>query len=514
VLRTTAAGALALLAFGASPGAVQLAEPDRQRLVAHLEMTAAWLADEVSGLTAAQVQFRRAPGAWTIVEVVDHLVVVGPIYWKDLQAAIEEPAGGRTSQMTDADVLWYGIDRSWREQAIPTELPAGRVRDVAAALDEFRTHHNRLLQYIRTTRDDLRRHYVRRQRSDAYQWALLISTHVQRHILQIREIKADPKYPKGVTAPPKQPVGWGAVLDQPAAWYGSPAARAIADSVLAWQLGTGAWPKNIDMTKPPAPGAKPGDEESTIDNRATVTQIRLLGLVYRATSADAYLSAGRRGIEYLLRAQYPNGGWPQYFPLRKGYYTHITFNDDAMAGTLMLLWDVADGSAAVPPFDDALRARARTAVDRGIGVILKTQIRVNDPARTLTAWCQQHDEVTLEPRPARTFEPVALVSAESVGLVRVLMRLPNPPPPVVEAIDAAVAWLRAVRIDGTDRWARFYQLGTNRPIFAGRDAVVRYRVEEIEEERQKGYSWYGDYAATLLSRDYPAWKERTTRARR
>jgi hypothetical protein len=37
---------------------------------------------------------------------------------------------------------------------------------------------------------------VRRQQCDAYQWALLISTHEQRHILQIREIKADPRFPK------------------------------------------------------------------------------------------------------------------------------------------------------------------------------------------------------------------------------------------------------------------------------------------------------------------------------
>jgi hypothetical protein len=53
----------------------------------------------------------------------------------------------------------------------------------------------RLLEYVRTTEDDLRDHYVERQRCDAYQWALLISTHEQRHVLQIREIKADPKFP-------------------------------------------------------------------------------------------------------------------------------------------------------------------------------------------------------------------------------------------------------------------------------------------------------------------------------
>jgi PelA/Pel-15E family pectate lyase len=316
-------------------------------------------------------------------------------------------------------------------------------------------------------------------------------------------------------------VPWQNVLDQPAAWYGSPAARAIADSVLAWQLDTGAWPKNIDMTKPPAPGEKPAATESTIDNGATITQIRLLGRVYDRTTEERYRTAALRGIEYLLAAQYPNGGWPQYFPLRKGYYTLITYNDDAMAGTMMLLWDVADGSPELPPLDDGLRARADAAVARGIDAILKTQIRVDGK---LTAWGSQHDEVTFEPRPARTFEPRSLVSLESVGVLRVLMRIADPQPHIVAAVEAGVAWLQAVRVDGKDRWARFYEIGTNRPIFAGRDAIVRYRVEEIEQERREGYSWYGGYAATLLNRDYPAWKkrinareprrERTTRAPR
>ena len=227
----------------------------------------------------------------------------------------------------------------------------------------------------------------------------------------------------------QSPVPWDRVLDQKADWYTTPEARAIADSVLAWQ------------------------------------------------------------------------------PARSGKYCgqpHITFNDDATARAMMVLWDVADGRQELPSFDADFRARARQAVDRGIDVILKTQIRVNGE---LTAWCQQHDEMTLEPRPARTFERIALVSAESVGLVRLLMRIDKPQPRVIEAVEAAVSWLRRVRLpDG--RWARFYEIGTNRPIFVGRDAVVRYRLDEIEQERQKGYSWYGTYAAALVDGEYAAWKKR------
>jgi hypothetical protein len=194
--RTIALALLAWVAAGGSPVAATMTELERQRLLAHLEMTAAWLADELSGLTAAQIEFRRAPDAWTIAQVVEHLVVVAPIYWQDLQTALQQPPSERRSTMTDADVLWYGIDRTRREQAIPTERPTGRLHDLRAALEAYRKHHDRLRQYLATTHDDLRSHIVPRQGCDAYQWALLISTHEQRHILQIREIKADPTFPK------------------------------------------------------------------------------------------------------------------------------------------------------------------------------------------------------------------------------------------------------------------------------------------------------------------------------
>jgi hypothetical protein len=192
----TATTALLALVASSAPHAFSLTELERQRLVAHLEVTASWLVDEVSGLTPAQLQFRRAPNEWSILQVVEHLVVVGPIYWQDLQKAMKAPPSSRSNASTDADILWYGIDRTRRESAIPTEVPKGQLRDLRTGLEAYRKQHAQLLQYARTTTDDLRSHFVERQGSDAYQWALLISTHEQRHILQIREIKADPKFPK------------------------------------------------------------------------------------------------------------------------------------------------------------------------------------------------------------------------------------------------------------------------------------------------------------------------------
>jgi len=186
---------LLALGAGSAPGA-PLTRLERQRLVAHLEMTESWLVDEVSGLSPAQLQFQPGPGAWNILEVVEHLLVAEPIYWQDLRKAMKAPPGSQTRSGTDADVLWYGIDRTQRQKALAAEESKGQLRDLRAGLDAFRKLQAQMLHYARTTEDDLRGHVVERERSDAYQWLLLISTHRQRHILQIREIKADPKFPK------------------------------------------------------------------------------------------------------------------------------------------------------------------------------------------------------------------------------------------------------------------------------------------------------------------------------
>jgi hypothetical protein len=169
---------------------------ERQRLIAHLEMSESWLLDEVSGLSAEQLQFRRAPGLWTIMEVVEHLVVAEPVYWQDLQEAMKAPPSKEKTSGRDADVLWYGIDRTDRQKAVPAEAPKGQLRDLGTGLAVFRKLHAQMLQYAKATNDDLRSHFVKREGSDAFQWLLLISAHEQRHILQIREIKAAPGFPK------------------------------------------------------------------------------------------------------------------------------------------------------------------------------------------------------------------------------------------------------------------------------------------------------------------------------
>lgn len=304
-------------------------------------------------------------------------------------------------------------------------------------------------------------------------------------------------------------IAWNDAQNKPAEWYGSAEALRIADNLLLYQRSSGGWPKNIDMAKPLdekdvaglARAAK--ETDSTIDNGATYTQLSFLARVYTAHPQERHRESFLKGFDYLLKAQYANGGWPQFYPLREGYYKHITFNDNAMINVMKFLRDVAEAKPAYAFVDEARRARAAQAVEKGIDCILKTQIVVNGHR---TVWCAQHDEVTLAPVRARTFELVSLSGGESVEIVRFLMSIKDPSPAVVEAIEPAVTWFEQSQLkDGT--WARFYQIGSNRPIFAGRDGVLKYDISEIEEERRTGYAWFVDAPAKLLSKDYPEWRK-------
>jgi hypothetical protein len=185
---------LLLCATPASAGPMTAAE--RQRLVAHFEMTESWLLSELDGLSDAQVKFRPSPESWSIMDVVEHLAIAEPQYWKQLQDSLGAAPGTVKSGATDAAILWYGIDRGNRAKTGEARVPTGRWDDVRKSLAEFRRLRATMLQQARTTGEDLRGRMLVGGNMDVYQWFLMISTHSQRHILQIREIKAHASYPR------------------------------------------------------------------------------------------------------------------------------------------------------------------------------------------------------------------------------------------------------------------------------------------------------------------------------
>jgi hypothetical protein len=118
----------------------------------------------------------------------------------------------------------------------------------------------------------------------------------------------------------------------------------IADNILLYQRNNGGWPKNYDMQAILIPEQvdsllKTKDQQhTTFDNSTTYTHIEYLAKVYSLTHIEKYKDACLKGISFILAAQYPNGGWPQYFPIEEGNYSRrITFNDGAYLGVVKLL---------------------------------------------------------------------------------------------------------------------------------------------------------------------------------
>jgi pectate lyase len=323
---------------------------------------------------------------------------------------------------------------------------------------------------------------------------------------------------------------WAAPLSRRSeSWLRSEEAARIAANILSFQSDLGGWPKNVDTTGAPYKGDRK-DLKPTFDNDATTDELRFLARIYNATQEERYRKAFDRGLDYILKAQYPTGGWPQISPPpEKTYHRHITFNDNAMVRLMELLREVHSSDRYAFAGTEKRRA-ARQAFDRGLECILKCQIKVEGMR---TAWCAQHDEKDYRPRPGRSYELVSVSGAESVGIVRLLMSLEEPSPEVVQAVEGAVAWLelvklKGIRVDvvkdeksptgknkvvvqdpnGPALWARFYEIQTNRPLFADRDGVARHDLAEIGYERRNGYAWLGSWPQRLLEKEYPPWKAR------
>jgi len=313
----------------------------------------------------------------------------------------------------------------------------------------------------------------------------------------------------------------------------------IADNMLLFQKNNGGWPKNYDffaiLTPEQAKLVKAAKSETntTFDNGNTYTQIAALAIAYQATKIEKYKTGCLKGLNFVLKAQYKNGGWPQYYPIEiNNYSSHITYNDDVMLGIMQLYKDILDKNHLYNFIDNNFIVKIQVSYKNGLDCILKTQI--NDNGKP-TAWCQQYDEVTLQPAWARKFEPPSICNKESSNLVLFLMSIDNPDKEIIESIQNAVLWFKESTIHNTiiktidaprvqtlfkisthDKvvvsdpsapaiWARFYELKTHRPLFCNRDSKVVYSLAEVLRERRDGYGWY-TYSPQEILNKYPAWQ--------
>jgi len=315
----------------------------------------------------------------------------------------------------------------------------------------------------------------------------------------------------------------------------------IADNILLFQRNNGGWAKNYDMQAI----LKPDQVDSvfktknifhtTFDNSTTYTHIEYLAKVYKIIQIEKYKTACLNGIRFCLSAQYPNGGWPQYYPIEKGNYSRrITFNDGAYVGVMRMLGKILNKNADFSFVGNDIRKKVAIAYEKGLNCILDMQIFEKG---RLTAWCQQHDEKSLKPAWARAYEPPSICNGESSSIVLFLMGIDKPDARIIKSVQSAVKWFYDSRIYNTrfvtikaplqtskyrdfttDRvavidstappiWTRYYELETERPLFSDRNGKFLYSLSEVSRERRNGYGWY-TYSPQEALDIYPEWQKK------
>ena len=299
-----------------------------------------------------------------------------------------------------------------------------------------------------------------------------------------------------------------------------------AYNMTTWQIENGGFYKAMaDKYKSAYSGgqksewrAKDGGDLGTIDNNATIQEMRLLALRYKETTNSNYKAAFKtsfnKALNFILTMQRSTGGLPQVWPKRGNYSDHVTLNDNAMVRAMVTMMDIANKTS---PFDsdiidDATRAKMQGAMDKAIDYLLKAQIVNNG---NLTVWCAQHDTANYAPRPARAYELESKSGSESAGVVWFLMNWPKQTEAIQNAVKGAISWYKKNRLkdkafsktagvvdkSGSSLWFRFYEVNSDDYFYCDRDGASTKTQDfmKISAERRTGYQWAGDYGSAILS---------------
>ena len=193
---------LVITGLAGRPSFETISGAERRFLTHHLRESKINLIKSVKDLSEEQLNYKPAPGQWSIKECVQHLAASENEMWKLAESVIKQPANEeQRSKIThsDEELLQSFTNRSQKFQATEAclaERPSAKTAE--EALDEFKQSRNLLIKFARSTTDNLRDHVsiTPDGASDAYQLILMIAAHTQKHIQQIEEIKKDNGFPK------------------------------------------------------------------------------------------------------------------------------------------------------------------------------------------------------------------------------------------------------------------------------------------------------------------------------
>ena len=185
-------------------GADTLTQGDRDFAMSNLHATRKLFLDSVAGLTPAQWNYKSAPDRWSIAECAEHIALAEDGLSAAAKGTLKSPAEpdkvikGNEARARDQKIIDAIVDRSRKAQAPEPLKPKHKFATPQDAVEHFRQARDANIDYIEKTTDDLRSHFAPGPAGpmDGYDWFLFMSAHTERHTNQIKEVKADPNFPK------------------------------------------------------------------------------------------------------------------------------------------------------------------------------------------------------------------------------------------------------------------------------------------------------------------------------
>jgi hypothetical protein len=177
-------------------------DTERAYLIEQLEKSKKDFLASIDGLTAAQWKFKPAPEVWSVAECSEHIVLAEGFIFGGAQKVLQSPVVERPATSTeeqDHKIVAMVGDRSHKAKAPEPITPNGvKFATPADAAAAFIAARDKNIEYARTTTDALRVHVTKGPVGDmdSYQLLLLMASHTGRHTEQIREVQANPDYPK------------------------------------------------------------------------------------------------------------------------------------------------------------------------------------------------------------------------------------------------------------------------------------------------------------------------------
>lgn len=297
------------------------------------------------------------------------------------------------------------------------------------------------------------------------------------------------------------------------------AAKEAGYCLVRGQLRSGGWDYRIEFDPKkrsryayrvdPPDRLKRQQNTTTLDDNNTQAALRLLIRLDQTLQFkdEKIHEAVEYGLNALLKAQYPNGAWPQRFqapsdpakfPVKKAgypetwsrtfpnvnYMTYYTFNDGAISDLIDVMFEASRVYG-----DQRYREAARRCGD----FILLAQMPDPQPA-----WAQQYD-ANMCPAWARKFEPPAVTGGESQQIIRTLFQLyrETGDKKYLEPVPRAIGYLRRSLLPN-GQLARFYELQTNRPLYFTKLYELTYQDDDLPTH----YAFKVSQALDGLEREY------------